>query len=230
MVKLGIAIYNGNHCKLFEEIERCEQAGADFIHWDVSDGYFIPDLAFSPQTIKTARQYTAIPFHVHLGVLKPHEFIPSLIDAGVNLIHLPYESCMLPYEMIFDVKKYAIQVGFSLSLGTYIENLEPILPFCDSILLLTRVQRQTKREPIQVSSLARIKVLKKLINKCNKQIAIGVGGGMTAKQIEEAVHYGADEIVFGSSFYKSNDPISYLHNQRVLIKKVINGGTVLDEG
>ena len=102
-VRLGAALFNGDHGHLADEVARLDEAGLDFVHLDFFDGYFVSDVGFSPRTIGTLRKLTRLPFEVHLGVAEPARFIPALIDAGADLILFHLESSRMVFETAFSI-------------------------------------------------------------------------------------------------------------------------------
>src|SRR3712207_5984864 len=110
-VRIGSALFNANHTRLGDEVRRVEQAGVDFLHFDVFDGYFVPDQAFPARTIKALRPITRLPFEVHLAANEPLRFLPSLAQAGVDLVFLPAESTPLVYETIYTVREQGMKAG-----------------------------------------------------------------------------------------------------------------------
>jgi len=105
MIRIGSALFNADHGNLAAELRRVEEAGVDFIHWDVFDGRFVPDLAFPPRTIATLRPRTRLPFEVHLAAEEPLRLLPALKEAGADLVFLPAEATPLVYEAIFAARE-----------------------------------------------------------------------------------------------------------------------------
>ena len=95
MMRIGAALFNANHGRLADEVKRIEEAGIDFIHFDVYDGNFVSDLGFSPTTIESLRPLTRLPFEIHLGVNNPESLIPALAEAGANRVLSHIESMPL---------------------------------------------------------------------------------------------------------------------------------------
>ena len=116
-IKLGAALFNGDHGRLAEEVARLEAAGLDFIHLDVFDGHFVSDLGFSPRTIAALRPLTSLPFEVHLGAVDPLRFVPHLAEAGVDLLIFHVESVAMLFEAIFNVREHKLKVGLAVTLG-----------------------------------------------------------------------------------------------------------------
>ncbi|HEY9593152.1 MAG TPA: ribulose-phosphate 3-epimerase, partial [Spirochaetia bacterium] len=163
-VRLGAALFNGDHGRLAEEIARLEKAGLDFVHLDVFDGYFVPDVGFSPRTIATLRKLTRLPFEVHMGVAEPARFIPALVDAGVDLIVFHVESSAMPFETVFSIHDRKVRAGVALSLGTSIETLEPLVERVDTVLLLSRVTGEgTKGAGFDPAALPRVRRARDLV-------------------------------------------------------------------
>ena len=108
MTRIGSALFNADHTRLGEELKRVEQAGIDFVHFDVFDGYAVADQAFPPRTIKALRKLSRLPFEVHLTAKDPERFLKPLADAGVDLVYLPAEHTPMLYEAFYTVRELGI--------------------------------------------------------------------------------------------------------------------------
>ena len=117
MVRIGSAFFNADHTRLGDELRRTEAAGVDFFHFDVFDGYFVPDQAFPARTIKALRPLTTLPFEVHLAANDPMRFLGPLAEAGVELVYLPAESTPLLYEAIYALREKGLRAGLCLALA-----------------------------------------------------------------------------------------------------------------
>ena len=104
-LRLGAALFNGDHSRLGDEVARLEAAGLDFIHLDVFDGHFVSDLGFPPRTISALRPLTKLPFEVHLGAQEPLRFVAPLVEAGTDLLVFHIESVAMVYESLFFVRR-----------------------------------------------------------------------------------------------------------------------------
>lgn len=205
-VRLGAALFNGDHGHLAEEIARLENAGLDFVHLDVFDGYFVPDVGFSPRTIAALRKLTRLPFEVHLGVAEPARFIPALVDAGADLILFHVESSAMPFETVFSIRERKVRVGVALSLGTPLETLEPLVGRIDSLLLLSRVTGEgTKGAGFDAAALPRVRRVGDLVRAKDASCEIQVAGGVNRTNAAALAAEGASALGLGAGIYKVAD-------------------------
>ncbi len=205
-LRLGAALFNGDHGRLADEVARLEAAGLDFIHLDVFDGYFVSDLGFPPRTIAALRPLSKLPFEVHLGVNEPRRFIPHLVDAGADLILFHLESAPLPYETIFFVREQQVKAGLAVTLGTPIAALEPLISRVDAVLLLSRVTGEGVRgasfDPLV---LPRLRAVRAMVEAAGATVDIQVAGGVKRQHLPELTAAGATAIAMGGGIYRVAD-------------------------
>lgn len=214
-VRIGSALFNANHGQLSEELRRAEAAGIDFVHWDVFDGHFVPDLAFPPRTIQTLRPHSKLPFEVHLAVNDPLRFLPALKHAGADLVFLPAESTTLLYEAIFAVREQGMQVGLCLALGTPLIVLEPVLPLLDAVLLLGRVTGEGQRgRTFNTMLLPRIRAVRAMIDAAGKPVDLQAAGGLEVANCAEAVAAGATSLPLGAALHRERDIAAFVQHLR----------------
>lgn len=206
MIRIGAAIFNADHGRLAEETRRLEPAGIDFVHHDVFDGYMVPDFAFPARTIATLREYTTLPFEVHLVANDPLRFVPALVDAGADLILLPAETTAMKYEALFAVRERGCKVGFWLGLGTPLLELEPVLPMVDAILLLARVTGESARgAAFNPLVLPRVRKVREWIDEGGYEVDLQVAGSLNAESIPLVVAAGARSLPLGPILFRSPD-------------------------
>lgn len=206
MIRIGSAIFNADHGHLADEMRRLEDAGVDFVHLDVFDGYFVPDLGFPARTIATLRKHSRLPFEVHLAANDPLRFVPALVDAGADLIFLPAETTPLKYEAVFAVREQGCNVGLWLSLGTPLSGLEPVLPMLDAVLLLARVTGESKRgASFNPFVLDRVRRVRGWIDTGGYAIDLQAAGGLNANNMPQTVAAGARSLPVGSTLYRTQD-------------------------
>lgn len=205
-MRLGAALFNGDHGRLADEVARLEAAGLDFIHLDVFDGYFVSDPGFPPRTIASLRPLTKLPFEVHLGTNEPRRFIRPLVDAGADLILFHLESAPMPYETIFFVREQQVKAGLAVTLGTPIAALEPLISRVDAVLLLSRVTGEGVRgasfDPLV---LPRLRAVRAMVEAAGATVDIQVAGGIKRQHIPELAAAGATAIAMGGGIYKVAD-------------------------
>ena len=211
MTRIGSALFNADHGNLAGELRRVEHAGVDFIHWDVFDGRFVPDLAFPPRTIATLRPRTSLPFEVHLAAEEPLRLLPALKDAGANLVFLPAEATPLVYETIFAARELGLSAGLSLALGTPLTVLEPVLPLLDSVLLLGRVIGEGRRgRDFNQLLLGRIAAVRRMIDSAGLALDLQAAGGLETDSCVAAVAAGATSLPLGGALHREANMGAYL--------------------
>jgi ribulose-phosphate 3-epimerase len=201
-VRLGAALFNGDHGHLADEVARLEEAGLDFVHLDFFDGYFVPDVGFSLRTISTLRALTRLPFEVHMGVAEPARFIPALIDAGADLILFHVESSRMPFETVFSIHMQKARAGVALSLGTPLGTLEPLMGHVDAVLLLSRVTGEgTKGASFDPAAIPRVRAARGMADAGTGLCDIQVAGGVNRANAAALVAAGATTLTLGAGIY-----------------------------
>ena len=197
-IKISPSILSADFSKLGEEIQKLESA--DYIHIDVMDGHFVPNLTFGTKLIKDIRKYTDKVFDVHLMVDNPDFYIPNLTDADIITVH--YESCIHLNRTINEIKKIGKKVGIALNPSTNENVLKYVLDDIDLILVMT-VNPGFGGQKFINSQLEKIKNIKNLIG--DRKIEIEVDGGIDDKTSKLVIEAGADVLVSGSYIFKQKD-------------------------
>jgi ribulose-phosphate 3-epimerase len=222
-IRLGSALFNADHTRLAEELHAVEQAGIDFLHLDVFDGYAVPDQGFPARTIAALRPLTKLPFEVHLTATDPMRFVPHLADAGVNLIFLPAETTPYLYEATYELRQRNVTPGICLALGTSLTILEPILPMVESVLLLGRVTGEGPRgRAFNDLVLQRVKAARQMIDALSPSAAIDLqaAGGLELESSVQVCRLGATSLPLGGALHRerASGYSSYLQKLRSLVQ------------
>lgn len=204
-VRLGAALYNGDHSRLGDEIGRLDGAGLDFVHLDVFDGHFVPDIGFAPRTIAALRPLTRLPFEVHLGATEPLRLVPSLVDAGVDLVLIHIESLPLPYEALRLARTYGCRIGLAFTLGAPVNLLGPVISLVDSVLLLSRVTGEGAQGAFDPLVLSRLRAVREMADAGDGEVDIQVAGGVRHEYVGDLVAAGAATISLGGGIYGAAD-------------------------
>ena len=215
MVRIGSALFNADHTRFGDELLRAEAAGLDFFHFDVFDGYFVPDQAFPARTIQRLRPLTKLPFEVHLAVNDPVRFLPALADAGVDLVFLPAESTTLLYETIFAVRERGMRVGLCLALGTSLSLLDATLPLIDSVLLLGRVTGEGKRgRDFNRLVVERVRAVRSRIDAAGYSVDLQAAGGLETANCVEVCREGVTSLPIGAALHRETDMAAFVAHLR----------------
>lgn len=209
-IKIAPSILSADFANLEKEIKAIEEAGADYIHIDVMDGHFVPNLTIGPCVIKALRKTTKLPFDVHLMIDKVDQYIEDYAQAGADIITFHIEASTHIDRTISLIKSYNKKVGISLVPSTHESVLDYIISELDLILIMT-VNPGFGGQKFIPSQLEKIKKIKQKIKNTGKDIELQVDGGITSDNIEQVVEAGANVIVAGSYIFKDG-PEQYKRN------------------
>jgi ribulose-phosphate 3-epimerase len=204
MKKIAPSILSADFGRLAEEIQAVEAAGADWIHIDIMDGHFVPNLTIGPAVIKALRKTTALPFDVHLMIEDPDRYIDAFIDAGSDFLTVHVEAATHLHRTVNHIRERGIKAGVSLNPATPVSCLEEILPECDLVLVMT-VNPGFGGQKFIASSLSKIKKTRVMMDALAKPLILEVDGGVTLENIEKISGAGADVFVAGAAVFGSGD-------------------------
>lgn len=204
MIKLAPSILSADFARLLEDVKKVEKAGCEYLHIDVMDGHFVPNITLGPAIVKSLRKDVNMVFDTHLMIENPDDYIKDFVDAGSDLIVVHAEACRHLHRTIQNIKSYNVKVGVALNPATSIESIKHIIEDVDMVLIMT-VNPGFGGQSFIESMLEKIKELKQLIDDKNLNVDIQVDGGIKPDNIHKVVEAGANIIVAGSAIFNSEN-------------------------
>ncbi|GAW91418.1 ribulose-phosphate 3-epimerase [Calderihabitans maritimus] len=204
MVKIAPSILSADFSRLAEQVQAVERAGVDYLHLDVMDGHFVPNITFGPGIIKSLRQNSQLPFDVHLMIDEPERYLESFVAAGADLISVHVEACRHLHRTLETIKELGARPAVALNPATPLSSIEHVLAEVDMVLLMT-VNPGFGGQKFIPAVIRKIVQLKKMLDDENLNIDIEVDGGINAETALQAVRAGANVLVAGSAIFGAND-------------------------
>ena len=204
MVLIAPSILSADGGKLGEEIAAVEKAGADWIHVDVMDGHFVPNITMGPGMISALRKTTKLPFDVHLMIENPENYIESFAAAGADIITIHVEAVDNLHRMIDLIKKYGKKAGVSLNPNTSLKRIESIVSDIE-LLLIMAVNPGFGGQKFMENTLPKIAMASQMLKGLPNKPLLEVDGGVNLQNIKSIVAAGAQVIVAGASIFGSDD-------------------------
>ncbi|WP_353892161.1 ribulose-phosphate 3-epimerase [Proteinivorax hydrogeniformans] len=203
MVKIAPSLLAANILELKSEIQIIEDAGAHWLHIDVMDGHFVPNITFGPDYVKAINNLSNLTLDVHLMIENPELYIPKFAENGADIITVHYESAIHLHRVVQMIKSYDIKAGVAINPATNVENLRYILNEVDMILIMS-VNPGFGGQKFIKEAVEKIKHLKSMLPS-EKDVEIQIDGGVNGENASELISAGATSLVAGSYIFKSID-------------------------
>ncbi len=221
MKKIAPSILSADFTRLGEEIKAVEKAGADYIHIDVMDGHFVPNITVGPMIVAAARQATDLPLDVHLMIEGPDMYIDDFVKAGSDLITVHVETVTHLHRLLGVIRDAGVKAGVALNPATPLSSIEYVLKNLDMVVLMT-VNPGFAAQSFIPEVLPKIRELKEIIAQKGIEVDIEVDGGINVKNIGQAAQAGANVFVAGSAIFGSRDYAETISVMRKNIEGIVD--------
>ncbi len=198
---LAPSILSADFTRLGEEIAACESAGADWIHIDVMDGHFVPNLTFGPLIVEACKRITTLPLDVHLMIEKPENLLEAFASAGADRLTVHVETCPHLHRTLQQIQALNVKAGVTLNPATPVLMIEPILHLVDLVLVMT-VNPGFGAQAFLPEMLSKITEIRAMLDEINSPAWLEVDGGVAEKTLPSLIAAGADAFVAGNAVFK----------------------------
>jgi ribulose-phosphate 3-epimerase len=203
-IRIAPSILSADFARLAEEVARVEEAGADWLHIDVMDGHFVPNLTVGPPIVEALRKVTTLPLDVHLMMTNPDAFIGEFAEAGADYLTVHVEACPHLHRTVQSIKERGVKAGVTLNPATPAGTLSEIVRDADLILIMS-VNPGFGGQKFIPSSLRKIAEVRALIDRTQSRALLEVDGGVKPDNVTEILAAGAEVLVAGSAVFSSHD-------------------------
>ncbi|NLI59978.1 MAG: ribulose-phosphate 3-epimerase [Clostridiales bacterium] len=213
VIKIAPSILSADFSRLGEEVEMLDKGGADYIHIDIMDGHYVPNLTFGPIVVKALRDRTQLPFDVHLMMTNPMDYIDDFVHAGSDIITVHAEVLPHLHRAIEQIKQKGVKAAVSLNPSTPLSVLDYVLEDLDMVLLMT-VNPGYGGQQFIPAMMNKIRKLRSKADSMNLNLDIQVDGGISLDNIKEVSQAGANIFVAGSAVFNAQNPKEMINQMR----------------
>ncbi len=207
------SILAADFANLASEIEMINESVADWVHLDIMDGVFVPNISFGFPVIEAVRDLSTKPLDVHLMIVDPDRYLEQFRDAGATNLTVHYETCNNLHRTVTEIRRLGMQAGVTLNPHSPVILLKDILPYIDMVLLMT-VNPGYGGQTFIPGSINKIGELRSMIDEGGYEVLIEVDGGIDLQNAPVLVHAGVDVLVAGSTVFASSDPAEVIRRLR----------------
>jgi ribulose-phosphate 3-epimerase len=206
-IRVSTSLLAADFTRLGQQITEAEAAGADWIHIDVMDGVFVPNISFGLPVIQAARQTTTLPLDVHLMIIQPERHIEAVVQAGANRVTVHVENCPHLHRVIQQIREAGAHPGVALNPHSPAAIIQEILPFVDLVLVMT-VNPGYGGQQFIPETLAKIRQVRDMAKAIGRNIEVEVDGGISSDTVPQVVAHGANVLVAGTSVFGAPEGIA----------------------
>jgi ribulose-phosphate 3-epimerase len=203
-LKIAPSILTADFGHLAAAVEAATDGGADYIHLDVMDGRFVPNITFGPKLVETVRAVTKLPLDVHLMIEEPDRYLADFANAGANLLTVHAEACVHLHRTVQRITELGCRVGVAINPATPVEMLREIVPFVDMILVMSVNPGFGSQRFIETST-SKLRRMRQVLDELNPLCDLEVDGGVDVHNIDDVVRSGANVIVVGTAVFNSRN-------------------------
>jgi ribulose-phosphate 3-epimerase len=204
MIQISASLLAADYACLGEEMRRAEKAGVDSFHFDMMDGHYVPNLAFTPDHLKALRPYSKLPFHVHLELDNPDDVLSKFISLQADIAVVQWNTLTDPARTFSRIRAQNMKIGLGLNPDDSFKDTVQFFPEID-LLLLLGVYPGFGGQTMQPNTFERIACIRHLSNNSEHHIAIAVDGGVKPENITQLVEAGTDVLIMGTALFQSSD-------------------------